>query len=193
MENLKKSPVEFLNTNGTDILKSLIRPVESFASSFGLRPFKIIISENKHLSSSEGKNYEKSMDQTWLLLLAVRRKITTSNISDFINEIRKSKKYSESSLASYRKAFEDSINTKDSEGRTWVERQARTGLDILLASAQQLNFELHINDRIDANQLDDQPGIKQEGYTSIFSVQVTLNKENGITKSNYTKAKPTLA
>ena len=47
MENLKKSPVEFLNTNGTDILKSLIRPVESFASSFGLRPFKIIISENK--------------------------------------------------------------------------------------------------------------------------------------------------
>lgn len=175
MSNQIKSPVKYWGIESTEQIQSLLKPVENFAASFGLQPFRIIVTRNKNNSTVAANKKELLRDESWQLVFAVRKEITKSDIDNFIDEIRDAKKYTTNSLASYRKIFEDSINSKNESGITWAEKQAHAGFDILLASARQINSEANIDDKIDANLYDNVPGLEKERYTSILSLQIKFN------------------
>jgi len=174
MSNQIKSPVRYFRAESTEQIESLLKPVENFAASFGLQPFRIIVVENKISGSSNTKKQQES----WQLVFAVRNEITKSDIDNFIGEIREAKKYSANSLISYRKVFENSINSKTESGSTWAERQAYKGLDILLASAVQISAEANIDNKVDSVLYDNEPALGKDGYRAILSVQIKLNKKD---------------
>jgi hypothetical protein len=190
MSNQIKSPVKYWGIESTERIRSLLKPVENFAASFGLQPFRIIVTKEKNDSTVDVK--KKSADKLLQLVFAVRKEITKSDIDNFIDEIREAKKYSTSSLASYRKSFEDSINSKNESGSTWAEKQAYAGLDILLASSRQINSEINVDDKTDTNFYDDVLGLDKEGYRSILSAQIKFNDKDEHTSNNNAKRKAVL-
>ncbi len=191
MSNQKKSPVKYWGIENTERIHSLLRPVENFAASFGLQPFRIIVTKEKNNSTVDVK--KKLGKESWQLVFAVRKEITKSDIDNFIEEIRDARKHTTNALISYRKIFEDSINSKNEAGSTWAEKQAHAGLDILLASARQTNSETNIDDKIDADLYDNVLGLEKEGCTSILSLQIRLNQKDQYTSDKDIKRKNVLA
>jgi len=170
MLNSIKSPLKFINTEKSDRIVQLLKPLESFATSFGLQPFKVYINREKNgISQDKGAYSEK-----WHLLFAVRDMITEDDINTFIYEIRSAKKYSSNSLTNYRKAFEHSINARDLSGKTWAQRQAYNGLDILLASILQINVLAKVGNIVQTSLYDKTGDAEEESYKPVFSVTIYL-------------------
>jgi hypothetical protein len=192
MNNQIKAAVKYWGIESTERIKSLLKPVENFAASFGLQPFRIIVVRNKN-NSTVAANKKEPHDESWQLVFAARKEITKSDIDNFIDEIRVTKKYNTHSLASYRRTFEDSINSKNESGNTWAEKQAHAGLEILLASARQINSEVNIDEKIDANLYDNVLALEKDGYTSILSLQIKLSHKDEHISDKNTKRKIVLA
>ncbi|PWT79121.1 MAG: hypothetical protein C5B59_00320 [Bacteroidetes bacterium] len=142
------------------------KPVESFADSFGLKPFRIIVSRNHGSHLFHTIDDDKKRAEKWILIFAVRNQITRSDIDLFVNNVSESKKYLAASLNKYRKGCEGSINKKGDSGENWAERQVRSGLAILLASALQVNVHTRVLEITDHAGFDDVFGDLSKAYTA---------------------------
>ncbi|PWT79124.1 MAG: hypothetical protein C5B59_00335 [Bacteroidetes bacterium] len=160
-------------------IRLFLKPVESFADSFGLKPFRIIVSRNHGSHLFHTIDDDKEPAENWTLIIAVRNQITRSDIDLFVNNVSESKKYFAVSLNKYRKGFEESINKKGDLGENWAERQARSGLAILLASALQVNVHTRVLEITDHAGFDDVFGDLNKAYTAKFSVEVEWILKNG--------------
>jgi len=181
----QKSIEYFHANNVSERIKSLLKPVENFADSFGLQPFRIIISSNNnHDISNARHNNNKAFPESWILIFVVRNQITRLDIDDFIEDIRENKKYSAASLSRYRRTFEESINKKNDSGDNWAERQARSGVAILLASARQRNVHVQVDEITEPSLFDDVLPNSNKEYTSKISVQLTWDKKETLSKKN---------
>lgn len=97
-------------------IDTILEPARIFARSYGLQPFKIIVIEDETVKAyllPERGTAKKINEDIHLIVLAIRPVITSEHISDFISDIRTSKKITGHSLNNYQRHIEGFINKEN--------------------------------------------------------------------------------
>ncbi len=123
---------------GTDKVGFILTRAETFAASYGLRPYRILVikdTESKEKLRSAGWNPELLKGQAQLVVFAIEKEISKERIDSYIADIAGRKKVSAYTFLSYKKYLESHINHPGKDGRNWAAKQAVLAVSNLQAVA----------------------------------------------------------
>ena len=156
-----------------DKIDYILQAVEHFASSYGLRPYRVLIirdAETKKKLQSADWNHSPLGSQSQLVVFAVDREITKERIDSYIADIAGKKKVSAYSFLSYKKYLESNINHRDKEGKSWAAKQVSLAAGNLLGAAAQARVKATIVSEEEAVRLDELLGLTGKKLTTGLAV-----------------------
>ncbi|MDR3713880.1 MAG: nitroreductase family protein [Puia sp.] len=151
----------------------ILQAVGHFASSYGLRPYRVLIisdAETKRKLQSADWNHRPLNSQSQLVVFAIDREISKERIDSYIAEIAGKKKVSAYSFLSYKKYLESNINHRDKEGKSWAAKQVSLAAGNLLGAAAQARVKATIVAEEEAIRLDELLGLTGKKLTTGLAV-----------------------
>ncbi len=151
----------------------ILQAAEHFASSYGLRPYRVLIikdAETKKKLQSADWNQRPLNNQSQLVVFALDREISKERIDSYIADIAGIKKVSAYSFLSYKKYLESNINHRDKEGKSWAAKQVSLAAANLLAAATQVKVNASVISEEEAAHLDELLGLTAKKMTTGLAI-----------------------
>jgi nitroreductase / dihydropteridine reductase len=168
----------FYNRNTSEAFKltdKILTPARIFAKSYGLQPFEIIEIDDENIKKElllEIGSPGHDLDDTHLIVFAIRPVISSEHIDAFLKDIKSAKKMTGRSLNNYRKHIEGILQKS---GTNWTSKQAHIALTILAASAGNAGAELSVFDISQTTLFDLKLDLGRQGMTAHIAVKIKLH------------------
>lgn len=152
-------------------LAILLESVNLSATSYGLQPFRILVIENPSLREklrAVSGDQSQITDASHLLVFAVNKGLTPSDVDDYINRIAEVRDVTLESLEAYRSKIKSSMAARNPEELfQWAARQAYIALGFLLVACAAEEVDACPIEGIRKPDYDALLGLEQKGYSAM--------------------------
>lgn len=153
--------------------------IESFRlspSSFGLQPWKLV-----HITNQETKN--SLVEHSWgqqqisncsdLFVLCRKNNFNNENITEFINDIAKTRWVPTKELKGYQEMMEGFLSRMNEEQiKQWTDKQVYIALWMMMSACAQLEVDACPVEGFVADKYDEVLGLKEKGISSVVVLPV---------------------
>lgn len=154
----------------TDDLTTLKTAVNLTATSYGLQPFRVLVSDDAELKAKlreASYNQPQLTESSHVFVFASKLDMTPEYIENFIRLVAKTRNVPYDKLSGYGDYIKGSVAAQDADAvKAWNRNQAYIALGTLLATAAELRIDACPMEGFDAAQYNDILGLPEKGLTA---------------------------
>ena len=164
-------------------LKTLKEAVRLSASSYGLRPYRVIVVESaevkKQLSEAAmGMNKNTFTDASELFIFAIEKNVNSEHVESYMNNISETRNMPKENLQQFADMINGSMQNLSSEQKDiWAAKQAYIALGNLLSAAALLNIDSTPMEGLDNAKVDEILGLDKLGLSTVVVGSVGYRHE----------------
>ena len=151
-------------------------------SSFGLEPWKFFVIQNPELRKKlkeKAWNQNQITDSSALIVLAVKKTMTESDVDEFINRTANARGLKSTDLSAYNQMIKGFLAPQTKEAiLTWNSRQVYVALGFMLETAALLDIDACPMEGFDSDAFDEILNLKNTDYHSLVLCAVGYRGED---------------
>ena len=162
-------------------LEALLTSVQLSASSYGLQPYEILVIKNKELREKLKEaawNQTQITDAAYLIVFANYAEIHKSHISDYMDNISKTRNVDREDLKGMEEMIENTTLSRSiKDQQVWASKQTYIALGNLLSAAANMKIDATPMEGFDNEKFDEILGLKDKNLKSSVIATVGYRSE----------------
>jgi nitroreductase/dihydropteridine reductase len=152
-------------------LDTILEAIQLSPSSVGLQPYTVLVIGDKDLKAKihkEAAQQPQILESSHLLVFAAWEKITSDDVSEFMDLVAETRGISVDSLTKFRASIHGSVLSRTEDVNfNWAARQAYIALGHAVVAAATEDIDATPMEGFDGEKLDQLLGLRQKGLRSV--------------------------
>jgi nitroreductase/dihydropteridine reductase len=147
----------------------ILEAIRLSPTSFGLQPFKVIVVEDPALRErifNEACQQPQIKEASHILVFAANKKVTASQVDDYMNRIASTRAIPVESLAGFRAAFDGTVAGTAEQNFVWTARQAYIAFGVGIVAATNEDVDATPMEGFNPEALDKILGLAEQNLSS---------------------------